>query len=212
MAGYDGNPYDTDRGCRRECETNAECSDKLACVQYKCVNPCIGICGEYAICQVDNHVPICTCPAGYSGDPFFQCREILVLRKSNTDLVNSPTNCFVDNTLKTFSSVAPPRNEYPCNPSPCGPNSNCREHNSQAVCTCQPNYIGSPPQCRPECVVSSECPTEKACINNRCADPCPHTCGIGSVCHTNNHNPICACPSGYTGDPFTQCSLFRKSI
>lgn len=104
----------------------------------------------------------------------------------------------------------PPRNEYPCNPSPCGPNSNCREHNGQAVCTCQPNYIGSPPQCRPECVVSSECPLEKACINNKCADPCPHTCGIGSVCHTTNHNPICACPSGFTGDPFSQCSRIRK--
>lgn len=103
-----------------------------------------------------------------------------------------------------YFSPASPRN-HPCNPSPCGPNSNCREHNGQAVCTCQPNYIGSPPQCRPECVVSSECPNDKACINNKCADPCPHTCGIDSVCHATNHNPICVCPSGFTGDPFSQC-------
>lgn len=183
--GYEGNPYDIDRGCRRECETNVDCNDRLACVKFKCVDPCVGICGGFAICHVDNHVPTCTCPDGFTGDPFFQCREI---------------------------PIAPPprQNDYPCQPSPCGPNSNCRDTNGHAVCSCQPNYIGTPPNCRPECVVSSECPNDRACINSKCADPCPHTCGIGSVCHATNHNPICACPSGYTGDPFTQCTRIGK--
>lgn len=75
--GFEGNPYDKDRGCRRECEVNDDCDDRLACVAYKCVNPCIGVCGELAICHVSRHNPTCTCPPGFTGDPFFQCREVL---------------------------------------------------------------------------------------------------------------------------------------
>lgn len=72
--------------------------------------------------------------------------------------------------------------------------------------------MGSPPQCRPECVVSSECPLDKACTNQKCLDPCPNTCGIQALCTVRNHNPICACPAGYSGDPFSQCALTRKNI
>lgn len=100
----------------------------------------------------------------------------------------------------------------PCHPTPCGPNSQCRTINEQAVCSCLPNYMGSPPQCRPECVVSSECPLDKACTNQKCLDPCPNTCGILALCSVRNHNPICACPAGYSGDPFSQCALIRKNI
>jgi hypothetical protein len=82
--------------------------------------------------------------------------------------------------------------------------------NQQAVCSCLQNYVGSPPQCRPECVVSNECPQNKACVNLKCSDPCPNTCGIGAQCTTKNHNPICACPPGFTGDPFSQCTPQRK--
>lgn len=94
----------------------------------------------------------------------------------------------------------------PCSPSPCGPNSKCREVNSQAVCTCLPEYRGIPPNCRPECVVNAECPPHLACLNKKCTDPCPNTCGVRALCTTKNHNPICTCPVGFTGDPFFQCS------
>ena len=93
----------------------------------------------------------------------------------------------------------------PCNPSPCGPNSQCKQVNNQAVCSCLPNYSGSPPGCRPECVVSSECPINKACVAQKCQDPCPGTCGVNSECNVINHSPICICKQGFTGDPFTRC-------
>lgn len=93
----------------------------------------------------------------------------------------------------------------PCSPSPCGPNSQCREVNGQAVCSCLPTYIGSPPGCRPECVVSSECPQKKACVNQKCVDPCPGTCGVNTRCEVINHSPICSCQQGFTGDPFSRC-------
>lgn len=92
-----------------------------------------------------------------------------------------------------------------CNPSPCGPNSQCRVINNQAVCSCLPIFIGSPPACRPECVTSSDCSLVLACVNQKCQDPCPGSCGQNSNCRVIKHNPICSCKNGYTGDPFTVC-------
>lgn len=107
-------------------------------------------------------------------------------------------------TIHFFSLVSEaPKN--PCEPSPCGPYSICRMLNEHAICSCQRGYIGSPPSCRPECIVSADCPQDKACTNQRCIDPCPGTCGINARCQVVNHNPICSCTAGLTGDPFIRC-------
>lgn len=99
----------------------------------------------------------------------------------------------------------------PCSPSPCGPNSQCRETNGQAVCSCLPNYVGSPPGCRPECVVSSECSFDKACTNQKCTNPCTAgTCGSNAACRVNNHSPICSCNNGFQGNPFTICNRIPR--
>lgn len=107
-----------------------------------------------------------------------------------------------------FFTVHEPTN--PCSPSPCGPNSQCREINSHAVCSCSQGYLGMPPNCRPECIISAECTQDKACFNNKCVDPCPGTCGSNARCQVINHNPICSCSPGYTGDPFLQCLVERS--
>lgn len=72
------------------------------------------------------------------------------------------------------------------------------------------NYIGSPPNCRPECVVHGDCSLDKSCLSQKCRDPCPGTCGINANCNVVNHSPICSCKSGYTGDPFIRC-IFEES-
>lgn len=97
--------------------------------------------------------------------------------------------------------------QNPCYPSPCGPYSQCREVNYSPSCSCLPNYIGQPPNCRPECVVNSECSGNKACIKEKCRDPCPGSCGFNAVCEVIAHNPTCTCIDGYIGDPFTQCNI-----
>lgn len=98
----------------------------------------------------------------------------------------------------------------PCQPSPCGPHSQCRVFNEQAVCSCLLGFRGAPPSCRPECVASSDCPLDKACSNQKCINPCQGTCGVAAKCQVVNHNPICSCPSRMTGDPFTRCTVIRK--
>ena len=95
----------------------------------------------------------------------------------------------------------------PCNPSPCGSNAQCREINSIGVCACLPDYFGDPYLgCQPECVTDTQCDYDEACINLHCEDPCIGTCGIGADCTVVNHNALCTCPPGYTGDAFQQCT------
>lgn len=100
----------------------------------------------------------------------------------------------------------------PCQPSPCGPNSECREVNGQAVCYCILSYIGSPPACRPECITNSDCPQNEACHNQKCRDPCPGVCGMNAKCTVINHNPMCTCIPHYSGDPFIRCQMNSKML
>lgn len=94
----------------------------------------------------------------------------------------------------------------PCVPSPCGPNSICKVVGNLPACSCMTNYIGRAPNCRPECMINAECPSNLACINEKCADPCIGSCGLNSICTVIKHSPVCTCRNGFTGDPFSSCT------
>lgn len=197
---YQGDPY---AACRPECVLNNDCPKNRACIRMKCVDPCPGTCGQNAECAVINHIPMCTCLPGYSGNAFTFCSKIPGSYSTETDLEwKRPTEFCFDLPETALQN--------PCNPSPCGPNSQCRDTNGQAVCSCVPGFIGSPPTCRPECVLSVECALNRACVNQKCIDPCPGSCGLGATCQVVSHNPICSCPPRQTGNPFVRCSPIRK--
>lgn len=109
------------------------------------------------------------------------------------------------------TTLATPTDE-PCKPSPCGPYSQCRVINNTPACSCLTNYIGQPPNCRPECVIHAECLSNLACKNERCVDPCPGSCGQFAQCHVINHNPICTCLPGYTGNALVACVFETSKI
>lgn len=100
----------------------------------------------------------------------------------------------------------------PCNPSPCGPNSVCELFDGELFCHCLDNYIGFAPNCRPECVVDSDCAKNLACFNQRCSDPCSGSCGLFAECSVIDHRPICFCSSGFTGNPFVKCFITSKIV
>lgn len=178
---FHGDPYS---GCRPECVLNNDCTKNLACIQTKCVDPCPGVCGQEALCTVTNHIPICSCPAGFTGDAFRLC-------------YSEPRDIPVD----------------PCNPSPCGRGAICRISNQAAVCQCTPGTFGDPfVECKPECTINSECSRDKACVNSKCIDPCPGVCGYQALCNVINHSPICSCPRNMIGDPFTECKIPPKPV
>ena len=184
LPGYEGDPLSPE-GCSPECTRPSDCASQLACIGYKCVDPCVGACGINAQCSVIAHNPICNCRAGFGGDPFVRCDEIKIVPR-------------------------PPKD--PCNPSPCGENTQCFVLDGGAICECMSDYVGDPlSSCKPECLLSTDCAYDKACINMKCKDPCPNACGTNAECRVgNNHNPICSCPAGYTGNPFEYCTFKRK--
>lgn len=99
----------------------------------------------------------------------------------------------------------------PCIPSPCGSNAICKEQNGIGACQCLPEYYGNPYEgCRPECVVSSDCPSNKACVNSKCQDPCPGACAQNAECRVVNHAPSCYCGLGFTGNPYTYCNFIQN--
>lgn len=167
--------------CRPECASNSECPPHLACIKQRCSDPCLGICGLNAECKVVSHIPNCMCLLSFEGDPFVQCNRVQQIA-----IVERPT---------------------PCSPSPCGANAVCKEHNSAGSCACLPDYVGNPYEgCRPECILNSDCSSDRACIRNKCQDPCPGTCGQNAACQVTNHLPSCTCFDGYSGDPFRLCT------
>lgn len=107
------------------------------------------------------------------------------------------------NFTETSPSVAAPSD--PCVPSPCGLYAECRNNNGVPSCSCVAPYVGSPPYCKPECVVHSDCTNDLACEAEKCRNPCEGSCGLYAKCFVNNHVPVCLCPEGFTGDPFREC-------
>lgn len=158
----------------------------MACIRTKCQDPCPGTCGIGAICTVSNHIPVCSCPQPYIGDAFTRCQS-------------PPINKVSD----------------PCHPSPCGPNTICEYTGQRVICKCLPGLEGEPTSlagCRAECVLSSDCPSDKTCENNRCINPCTHgVCGVGAVCRTISHSPVCSCPVPLAGNPFEECYTKKET-
>lgn len=169
--------------CRPECSINAECQSNLACINQKCRDPCPGSCGSEAICNIITHIPICSCPPGYTGDPFSYCQI-------------KPTE------IKPIETD-------PCNQSPCGANAQC----DNGICTCLSEYQGDPYRgCRPECVLNNDCPRDKTCLKNKCKDPCPKTCGQNAECNVINHIPMCSCLPDFTGNAFVVCHQIERKL
>lgn len=178
VPGYIGSPPT----CRPECIVSAECAPNEACSNQKCRDPCPGTCGISARCEVVSHNPICSCPPRFTGDPFIRCTMMPLIQQ-----ISVPEN--------------------PCIPSPCGFNAVCQTSGQSPSCSCLPEFIGTPPNCRPECVSNGDCPSQQACINKKCIDPCPGSCGLNADCRVVSHTPNCVCPVGFNGDPFTSCDL-----
>lgn len=122
-----------------------------------------------------------------------QCRENLCGVNSGCRVISGQVRCFC---LPGYEGNPPdspctlPNN--PCEPSPCGPNTQCTIlNNGLAKCTCLPGYIESPN-------------TIRGCIPK--SDQCnPNTCGLGAACDSSRVPP-CYCPEHTVGNPYQSCA------
>lgn len=187
---YHGDPY---VGCRPECVSNSDCAFDKACRNQKCQDPCPGVCGSKAICNVFNHIAMCSCPPGMSGNALLYCINITSAPSTITTVRDEPKN--------------------PCQPSPCGQYAECRVLSTgQAHCSCLSDYYGQPPLCHPECISNSDCALNKFCLNQKCQDPCIGACGLHALCHAQNHAPICSCPPELSGNAFVSCQRIGRKL
>lgn len=182
-----GNPYVS---CRPECTTHSECpSDKPACLYQKCMNPCDGVCGINADCNLRGITPVCSCPKHMTGNPFVSCRpfEPRDLCEPNPCGSNAICTPGHDNTGK-----------------------------ERPVCTCPTGYIGNAlTSCqRGECFTDNECPDSRACIDFTCKNPCTgRECGPNATCTPRRHIAVCTCPQGTRGDALYTCDpIESKSV
>ena len=64
-----------------ECSSDNDCSDREACIDHQCTNPCrepFDPCGQHAICTPESHTAVCMCPVGWAGhahEECFQCKK-----------------------------------------------------------------------------------------------------------------------------------------
>ena len=57
------------------------------------------------------------------------------------------------------------------------------------------------------CSSNDECASTQACRNRGCVNPCAYDdpCGSNAQCTVSDHNAVCKCPIGMTGDPYNLC-------
>lgn len=57
------------------------------------------------------------------------------------------------------------------------------------------------------CRSDSDCPSNEACINRECVNPCTYTqCGLNAICRADSfHRPRCYCPDNFRGNPEIRC-------
>ena len=189
---------------RRECERDADCASRLACMNGRCVNPCAADepCGDDVECRVIDSTPVrsmtCVCPDGYVGGPDRTCQPLT----SITIGCRSHDECGPTKACVNAICV------LPCQ---CGANAECQLVGHKPVCSCRPGYEGNPNLACHEvgCRSNSDCPSTHACINGQCEAVCDERhqpCGQNAICEPADHVAQCTCKPGTQGDPRTLCS------
>ncbi len=201
---------DTITGCGPECVRDPDCSTGFICQNQRCVerpDPCQpSPCGPNTMCM-ENSLgnPICRCVAGYipMPDTITGCQ-----RECERD-----PDCSSGFICQDYRCVERPD---PCDPSPCGPNTECMvTGNGNPICRCLPTYIPQPDTitgCGHECERDPDCYGDNVCRDYQCVpppDPCdPSPCGPNTMCEVNlQRNAVCRCLPRYVplGDTISGC-------
>lgn len=68
-----------------ECSDSNDCANDKACIDSVCVNPCslANVCGQRARCIPENHIGVCTCEPGSTGDPHLGCISVQYCANDN---------------------------------------------------------------------------------------------------------------------------------
>lgn len=172
------------------------------------MNPCsLQSCGRGAECIVQNHRAQCQCPAGTQGDPLLSCI---------TGICHYNEDCADHEACDRLNRVCRPV----CEEDTCADSAICVGKQHQPKCHCPAGTSGNPHvECvgreavehEPECRIDSECPSQFACINQLCKNPCAtqNICTIDQECRVLDTLPLrtvsCQCPPDTIADSSGRC-------
>ncbi|KAK9880682.1 hypothetical protein WA026_011918 [Henosepilachna vigintioctopunctata] len=199
-----------------ECLRNSDCPKmRPICRNYKCENPCDGICGINALCDVGRWNPICYCPMHYTGNPLVFCKPESCLHEHECKCLN---NLECPEYLSCVNGICV---DFCLLGKKCGENAICKMKYQKAICICEPGFAGNPnaackpidlkPQCshtdRCSCKSHQECPPSLACVKGICINVCflGKKCGTNALCKVLDHKALCVCIPGHTGNPNRLC-------
>lgn len=174
-------------------------------------------CAETAVCIGKQHQPKCHCPVGTKGNPFVDCSL------EQTPVLQTP-ECSIDSDC---ASQLVCTNSHCTNPcainSVCSPDQECRVLDSSPLrtimCQCPSDAILDPSgRCiaivsvQPQCRTDNECSNVEKCIKGNCVEACRlDRCGINALCKSLNHQSVCSCAPGYTGNAHYECTNIPKT-
>uniref|UniRef100_A0A1A9ZCQ3 EGF-like domain-containing protein n=1 Tax=Glossina pallidipes TaxID=7398 RepID=A0A1A9ZCQ3_GLOPL len=197
-----------------ECTDNDDCHSEKACLDTKCVDPCSlsNACGSQAQCAVQNHIAICSCEKGTTGNPQLGCVSLQY--------------CISDIQCASGSICS---NGICC--SLCSSNRDCIADQlciqgvCQATCktnaTCPEFQFCSNNICTKEvlCREDTDCAPNESCVvdnfgRSSCENVClgRAVCGRNAECIARSHSADCECKVGFFGDPNSGCRKVECSI
>lgn len=191
-----------------ECNSDIDCPNEKACINFQCIDPCTlrGACGLNALCQTVMHRPRCSCPECHVGSASTACHpDPKCLTTQPRPAVSTVCRFDSDCSASLACNAASGECYDPCkNPLfKCRGNKKCEVHHHRATCVCKNGFVVNERgeiACAPEnaeCARNNECPSNKACIEGRCQNPCTSSpkspCPPEKGCDVMNHKPVCIC-------------------
>lgn len=204
-----------------DCSSDTDCAQNEKChilspLRRKCTDACLSVqCPHNSECEPVDHSPTCKCPKGSTKTTLFGCTKVI---DTTSDFIPPPqrnrslkVSAVEISTQSSTLSRSCSAEEFNC-----GPNAVCRHSRGIPTCFCEPRFIGNPPNCKRECTFNIECPTNQACVRNKCRNACRNKCGPNARCRVSTgasrtHN--CSCRSGFEGNPESMlgCTPIRTS-
>lgn len=176
------------------CTADDTCPQEQACRNGHCERV-VCDCSPNSDCRIVNRKPVCTCREGYAGDPTVACYKI---------------GCSIDEECPGTHACFNGQCKPVCNPLSCVSGAVCLGIQHKPVCECPPGTRGSPASgCRAAgCSSIDDCPSEMACFNGICKNPCSlaNVCDPSQECKPFNHTVECVCPPGFEGTPGVACT------
>lgn len=186
-----------------------ECPNEKACINAQCLDPCTlrGACGINALCRVVLHKSRCSCPQCYIGMPQTVCNPDPKCDSLGPGLQLPSIGCSSDEDCSAGLACHGQTRECrdPCADfkHSCEVNKRCQVRNHRPMCVCKHGFVVNELgefACAPDtpsCRKDMDCPSNAACINGKCQNPCnargKTPCPEDKSCEVLDHKPVCVC-------------------